>query len=106
MIRQEVKFEEIDKRFEQVDKRLVELREDMNKRLMIHLHDLNLRVSKGARVGFVGTTGRVMIGQIDRTDLDLGLQIPEKGEDLIDGMPFGDWKQNSFRERIGLIEKY
>jgi hypothetical protein len=28
-----------------------------------------------------------MIGQIDSTDLDLGLQIPEKGEDLIDGMP-------------------
>jgi hypothetical protein len=31
-----------------------------------------------------------MIGQIDRTDLDLGLQISEKGEDPIDGMPLGD----------------
>ena len=34
MIRLEVKFEEMDKRFEQVDKRLVELREDMNNRFV------------------------------------------------------------------------
>ena len=31
------------------------------------------------------------------------MQIPEKGKVLIDGVPLGDWKQNSFRERIGYV---
>jgi ATP-binding cassette subfamily B protein len=37
------------------------------------------------------------------TDLVLGLQIPERGQVLIDGIPFEDWKQNSFRERVGYV---
>jgi hypothetical protein len=33
----------------------------------------------------------------------LGLQIPLRGQVLIDGIPLGEWKQNSFRERVGYV---
>ena len=48
----------------------------------------------------VGESGS---GKSTVTDLVLGLQIPEQGQMLIDGVPLSEWKQNSFRERIGYV---
>jgi ATP-binding cassette subfamily B protein len=33
----------------------------------------------------------------------LGLQIPDRGEVLLDGVPLSLWKQNSFREHVGYV---
>jgi ATP-binding cassette subfamily B protein len=48
------------------------------------VQDLNLRVSKGARVGFVGSTG---CGKSTTMDLLMGLLIPTSGRILVDGLP-------------------
>ena len=64
------------------------------------LAGLNIYICKGQMTALVGESGS---GKSTVTDLVLGLQIPEKGEVLIDGVPLGDWKQNSFRERIGYV---
>lgn len=64
------------------------------------LTNVNLFLHKGQMTALVGESGS---GKSTITDLVLGLQIPEKGEVLIDGIPLGDWKQNTFRERIGYV---
>ena len=64
------------------------------------LTDVSLHLRKGQMVALVGESGS---GKSTVTDLVLGLQIPEKGQVLIDGVPLGDWKQNSFRERVGYV---
>ena len=64
------------------------------------LTGLNLEIPKGCMVALVGESGS---GKSTVTDLVLGLQVPEKGQVLIDGVPLGDWKQNSFRERVGYV---
>ena len=64
------------------------------------LTDVNLGIRKGQMTALVGESGS---GKSTVTDIVLGLQIPEKGQILIDGVPLGDWKQNSFRERIGYV---
>jgi ABC-type multidrug transport system fused ATPase/permease subunit len=48
----------------------------------------------------VGESGS---GKSTIIDLLLGLQIPIKGEVLLDNIPLSDWKQNSFREKVGYI---
>ncbi len=48
------------------------------------LDDLNLTIPKGARVGFVGSTGS---GKSTTLDLLMGLLTPTKGEILVDGEP-------------------
>jgi ABC-type multidrug transport system fused ATPase/permease subunit len=64
------------------------------------LTDVNLHFRKGQMVALVGESGS---GKSTVTDLVLGLQTPDKGQVLIDGVPLGDWKQNSFRDRIGYV---
>ena len=64
------------------------------------LAGLNIHIRKGQMTALVGESGS---GKSTVTDLVLGLQIPERGHVLIDGVPLGDWKQNSFRERIGYV---
>lgn len=64
------------------------------------LSGLNIYIRKGQMTALVGESGS---GKSTVTDLVLGLQIPERGQVLIDGVPLGDWKQNSFRERIGYV---
>jgi ABC-type multidrug transport system fused ATPase/permease subunit len=61
---------------------------------------LNLHLRKGQMTALVGESGS---GKSTVTDLVLGLQIPEKGQVLIDGIPLGNWKQNSFRNRVGYV---
>lgn len=64
------------------------------------LYSINLSVRKGQMTALVGESGS---GKSTITDLVLGLQIPDQGEVLLDGVPLGDWKQNSFRERVGYV---
>ena len=60
------------------------------------LNDLNLVINKGARVGFVGSTGS---GKSTTLDLLIGLLMPTEGKLLIDGKPvYGnrlrDWQRS------------
>lgn len=64
------------------------------------LLNVNLHIFKGKMTALVGESGS---GKSTVTDLVLGLQIPQQGQMLIDGIPLEDWKQNSFRERIGYV---
>ena len=64
------------------------------------LTNLNIYICKGQMTALAGESGS---GKSTVTDLVLGLQIPENGQVLIDGVPLGNWKQNSFRERIGYV---
>lgn len=64
------------------------------------LINLNLSIRKGKMTALVGESGS---GKSTVTDLVLGLQIPEHGQVLIDGVPLSDWKQNSFRQRLGYV---
>lgn len=64
------------------------------------LQDINLTIRKGKMTALVGESGS---GKSTINDLVLGLQIPERGEVLLDGIPLGQWKQNSFRERVGYV---
>lgn len=64
------------------------------------LSGVNINILKGQMTALVGESGS---GKSTVTDLVLGLQIPESGQVLIDGVPLGDYKQNSFRERIGYV---
>lgn len=64
------------------------------------LREVNLSISKGKTTALVGESGS---GKSTVTDLVLGLQLPERGVVLLDGIPLGEWKQNSFRERVGYV---
>jgi ABC-type multidrug transport system fused ATPase/permease subunit len=48
------------------------------------LNGLNLTITKGARVGFIGSTGS---GKTTTLDLLMGLLMPTEGELLVDGQP-------------------
>lgn len=64
------------------------------------LTKLNLSIRKGRMTALVGESGS---GKSTVNDLVLGLQAPGQGQVLIDGIPLSDWKQNSFRERVGYV---
>ena len=64
------------------------------------LSHLNVYIRKGQMTALVGDSGS---GKSTVTDLVLGLQIPERGQVLIDGVLLGDWNQNSFRDRVGYV---
>lgn len=60
------------------------------------LDGINLTITKGARIGFVGNTGS---GKSTMMDLLLGLLVPTHGEILVDGQPISGsriraWQQN------------
>jgi ABC-type bacteriocin/lantibiotic exporter with double-glycine peptidase domain len=61
---------------------------------------INLHIRKGQMTALVGESGS---GKSTVTDLVLGLQIPEQGQVLIDGVSLSEWQQNSFRERVGYV---
>lgn len=64
------------------------------------LNDINLCIRKGQMTAIIGHSGS---GKSTVTDLILGLQVPDKGFVIIDGVPLSDFKQNSFRERVGYV---
>ena len=61
---------------------------------------INLHIRKGQMTALVGESGS---GKSTITDLVLGLQIPEQGQVLIDGVSLSELHQNSFRERVGYV---
>ncbi len=64
------------------------------------LKNLNLVIRKGQMTALVGESGA---GKSTVTDLVLGLQVPSEGQVLIDGISLSEWKQNSFRDRVGYV---
>jgi ATP-binding cassette subfamily B protein len=64
------------------------------------LSNISLHFKKGQMTALLGESGS---GKSTLTDLLLGLQIPEKGQVLLDGVPLEEWRLNSFRERIGYV---
>ncbi|EQA61106.1 ABC transporter ATP-binding protein [Leptospira alexanderi] len=64
------------------------------------LENINIFIEKGKMTAIVGESGS---GKSTLTDLVLGLQLPQSGAIQIDGIPLSEWKQNSFREKIGYV---
>lgn len=64
------------------------------------LMNINLQIKKGQMTALVGESGS---GKTTVTDLVLGLQLPSQGQVLIDSIPLDQWRQNSFRERVGYV---
>jgi ABC-type multidrug transport system fused ATPase/permease subunit len=64
------------------------------------LNNINLVLKKGEMTALIGESGS---GKSTITDLLLGLQTPENGEVLIDGISLNKYKQNTFRQRVGYV---
>lgn len=64
------------------------------------VHDLNLRVSKGARVGFVGITG---CGKSTTLDLLMGLLLPTSGRIVVDRLPLSGERLRAWQRTIAHV---
>ena len=64
------------------------------------LNGLNLVITKGARVGFVGSTGS---GKSTTLDLLMGLLTPTKGKLLIDGKPVSGKRLRGWQQSIAHV---
>jgi len=64
------------------------------------LDGLNLVIAKGARVGFVGSTGS---GKSTTLDLLMGLLIPTEGELLVDGQPVSGNRLRAWQRSIAHV---
>lgn len=64
------------------------------------VHDLNLRVAKGARVGFVGITG---CGKSTTLDLLMGLLQPTSGRIAVDGLPLHGERLRAWQRAIAHV---
>jgi len=64
------------------------------------LRNININIRKGEMIAIIGDSGS---GKSTITDLILGLQTPQEGSVLIDELPIAEWRQNSFRERVGYV---
>lgn len=64
------------------------------------LEDFNLVIAKGARVGFVGSTGS---GKSTTLDLLMGLLMPTEGELLVDGQPIGGSRVRAWQKTIAHV---
>ena len=64
------------------------------------LHDINLTISKGSRVGFIGKTGT---GKSTLIDIVMGLLDPTHGELLIDGCPINSVNYRSWQSHIAHV---
>ncbi|MGE5271033.1 MAG: ABC transporter ATP-binding protein [Thiohalocapsa sp.] len=64
------------------------------------LHDLNLDVAPGERVGLVGRSGA---GKSTLVHLLLGFYRPEAGRILLDGQDIAGFTQESLRTQIGMV---
>ena len=64
------------------------------------LDGINLTIPKGARVGFVGSTGS---GKSTTLDLLMGLLIPTEGELLVDGRPINGNRLRAWQQSIAHV---
>ncbi|MDC0239205.1 ABC transporter ATP-binding protein/permease [Candidatus Thioglobus sp.] len=64
------------------------------------ISNLDLYIAKGKMTALVGESGS---GKSTIADLLLGLQIPYEGSVLIDEIPLSDYKQQSYRKRVGYV---
>jgi ABC-type multidrug transport system fused ATPase/permease subunit len=64
------------------------------------LDGLNLSIPKGARVGFVGSTGS---GKSTTLDLLMGLLMPTEGEFLVDGQPVSGIRVRAWQRSIAHV---
>ncbi len=64
------------------------------------LDGLNLTIPKGARVGFVGSTGS---GKSTTLDLLMGLLMPTEGELLVDGQPISGIRVRAWQQTIAHV---
>jgi len=64
------------------------------------ISNVNINLYRGKMTALVGKSGS---GKSTITDLILGLLAPDFGMVLIDDIPFSDWKQNTFREKVGYV---
>lgn len=64
------------------------------------LDGLGLAISKGARIGFVGTTGS---GKSTTLDLLMGLLEPASGRILVDGMPVDGERRRAWQRTIAHV---
>ena len=64
------------------------------------LDGLNLTIPKGARVGFIGSTGS---GKSTTLDLLMGLLMPTEGELLVDGQPISGNRLRAWQRSIAHV---
>ncbi len=64
------------------------------------LDGINLTILKGARIGFVGSTGS---GKSTALDLLMGLLIPTEGELLVDGQPISGNRVRAWQQTIAHV---
>jgi ATP-binding cassette subfamily B protein len=64
------------------------------------LDGVNLTIPKGARVGFVGSTGS---GKSTMLDLLMGLLMPTEGEVLVDGQPISGNRMRAWQRSIAHV---
>ncbi len=64
------------------------------------LNNLDLTIPKGARVGFVGSTGS---GKSTTLDLIMGLLMPEEGEILVDGQSISGERVKAWQQTIAHV---
>jgi ABC-type multidrug transport system fused ATPase/permease subunit len=64
------------------------------------LDGLNLTIPKGARIGFVGSTGS---GKSTTLDLLMGLLMPTEGELLVDGQPISGNRVRAWQQTIAHV---
>ena len=64
------------------------------------LKDLNLRIARGSRVGFIGTTGS---GKSTLLDIIMGLLQPAEGQLRVDGQPITEANAGLWQRRIAHV---
>lgn len=64
------------------------------------LENITLSIPKGARIGFVGTTGS---GKSTALDLVMGLLEPSKGKILVDGQPLSSETRRAWQQSIAHV---
>ena len=64
------------------------------------INDINLTISKGSRVGFVGGTGG---GKSTTIDLLMGLLKPTEGRILVDGLPISGERLRAWKRAIAHV---
>lgn len=64
------------------------------------LNDINLLISKGSRVGFIGSSGS---GKSTTLDLLMGLLTPTEGEIMVDGLPISGNRLRAWQRSIAHV---